>query len=192
MNQQPAHGIPGPLEVIRLLVLMCFFKAKPQDLPASRALVAVLAFASVATNFASGGFSQNFGNTFIVATCYVAAFGVAIWVVLKFKNHTGRWLQTASAVYGTTTMLRLVSWPAMITIMSRINLETEVTGWPVVALAMFSALGIWSLAILMAIFREAMEVSKIVSFFVTVSIVLIVPFVVLESLQIFSTPTLNQ
>ena len=188
MNQPSIRTIPGPLEVVRLLMLMCFFKAKPQDLPASRTLVAILAAASIGTNFASDGFSAQFSNSVVIATAYVVAFGIAIWVVLKIRNRTARWAQTAAAVFGTTTVLRALSWPLATVVMSHLQSESEATSWFVIAVLFFFVLGIWSISILMMIFREAMEVSRLMSFLVTISIVLIVPLVVIELIQFTGAP----
>ncbi len=163
-----------------MLGLICLFKAKPQDLPASNVLAAILASLAVVINISSDGFNDQISNSFTVAVSYVVTFGIAIWVVLRIRKRASRWAQTASAVYGTTTLMSIVSWPAVTTIMAQAQNSSQQSDWFLFALLLFFAVAIWSLSLLVMIFREAMEISRLASFFITIAIVMIVPLVVIE------------
>ncbi len=188
-NKRPTNKIV-PWDVARCLIQICLFKAKPQDLPTSRNLVFALAVLSVAVNLTFNQPGQRFFESMTIATAQVVLFGFTVWLVLKIRSRTGRWIQTITAVYGTTAIIRLLSWPFASIIFAAMSVESQAAFPPsfIFSALAFFALGIWSLVILVMIFREAMEVSKLVSFFLTVALILIVPFVILELHQMFFSP----
>jgi len=80
---------------------LAMLRRGPQDLPASTVLLALLAVANVLVGTATG--SQIFGGVrpaFGANVVDLALSMVTLFVLLQFKGHAARWVQTATAFFG--------------------------------------------------------------------------------------------
>jgi hypothetical protein len=97
------------LALFQFFVDLAILRRGPQDLPASSALLALLAALSVligGINTAAffGGFGAALGaNLFDLMLSLVTLF-----VLLQFRGHAARWMQTASAFLGLGVLAGLI------------------------------------------------------------------------------------
>ena len=120
------------VELFRDIVL---WRKGPQDLPASRLLLSLAAFAYVATSalqlavMGETGFSWFFFlvlDPLLLTSC--------VWLILKLYDHPQRFQQTAAAVLGSGAYLSAVLYLPLQVVMTLLHLE------PVSAFARFAAL----------------------------------------------------
>ncbi len=155
------------MKVIKVFFDISLLQAKPQDVPFSYPLLVMTVAASIASYIlAIGELAQLFGKDISVAPITVAEhliFAGTVWAILRFHNHSERFVQTVTAMFGVNTMVQLVMWP--------------ITGWLMKSAADLSALGteqapppeagmplflmlsllIWILIVYGHIFKETLE-----------------------------------
>ena len=99
------------INTLRTLVRICLFMAGPQDLPSSRELLVGCIALAFAVLFVGYTMLSVEGNTFLLAASNAALIGIGWIIVLQLARKMERWHQSASAIYGTTAILNLVSLP---------------------------------------------------------------------------------
>jgi putative effector of murein hydrolase LrgA (UPF0299 family) len=87
--------------LIRFYLELALLRRGPQDLPASSALVALLALTGVVVGALGGmgmfgGLAPALGANLLDLVLSMTM----LFVLLQFRNHPGRWLQTAAAFLG--------------------------------------------------------------------------------------------
>ena len=100
------------LSLVRFFIQLCFLRARPQDLPASQALLGLVA----AVNVLIGTLlvTPALGNPFtalqasLLDTAILAGF---VWLLLRFRSHPGRFLQAATAAIGVSAVIAAASIP---------------------------------------------------------------------------------
>jgi hypothetical protein len=158
-----------------LMLFLNFFvlRAKPQDLPASTALLAAAAAVCMIADFLSLPDKESlFGPALFVGTRPVL-YGAACWFLLKQRGFEARWVQTATALFAAIAMLsllRLPLLPALLEMMKQAPVEGQpiALGWQ--AFASF-ALELWFLVLVARILREALELRPWVSALVCIGVV---------------------
>ncbi|HSH43339.1 MAG TPA: hypothetical protein VK973_14545 [Arenicellales bacterium] len=199
---------------IKLIVDLCLFQAKPQDLPYSPGSMGFAALLLAAAIYVSNPVQEQTSLLAVLnSIVHVAAYGFAIWgalwlrgnpgqarylaflgqglgllgivlalsssgenlglgmslvltagvliiISIVFKNlgglanATARFVQTATAIFGTAAVLQFVTWPF-------VNWVTAAQEPPDAQLPMLAivALGVWTFAVAVAVNRHAMEAS---------------------------------
>jgi hypothetical protein len=166
-----AHDHP-----ISMLARMAFFAEKPQNLQSSRYLVLYSAIALLLTT-AAMAVVQSFYENLYLAFLQIATFGLVVWIVLRLTGKANRWLQTATALFGTTCIIRSLSYlPVKLTWDYYEPSQSAFLWVSIVALPF----GIWNLCVSAFILKEAMEISATKAFFVVLGIALLVSFIVLN------------
>lgn len=135
-------------------------QAKPQDIPFSYPLLGITAVTSIisyilALEPVGSEVTKVLGKEISIAPLAVAEhifFAATVWMILRLRQHTERFVQMATAMFGVSTIMQLVMWP--------------VTGWllqnqgtPDANLPAFLifALRIWILIVYAYIFKETLE-----------------------------------
>lgn len=153
------------LAALRRLLDVCLLRAGPQDLPYSRDFMILTMAGSLGAGLLAVAILEEtrFALLELVLTyLFTVAF---LYAVLSFRGLTGRFIQTASAVFGADTIITLVALPALHAA-SGAGAERPVTG-----LAML-ALGLWNLAVLGHILRHALDTILPVGVLVALSYVI--------------------
>lgn len=153
------------LAALRRLLDVCLLRAGPQDLPYSRDFMILTMAGSLGAGLLAVGILEEtrFALLELVLTyLFTVAF---LYAVLSFRGFTGRFIQTASAVFGADAIITLVALPALHAA-SGAGAERPVTG-----LAML-ALGLWNLAVLGHILRHALDTILPVGVLVALSYVI--------------------
>lgn len=142
-------------DLLRQLLEICRFRAGPEDLPASRALVLLTAAASVISNTLIDNFHKSVTAVLGMSIAQVALFGGVIWLVLVLRGFPERWDQTITALYGTGAILQICGWA----VVSGAMLVTAAEPGQLLPAMLLTGLGVWFLAIMTFVLRRALEIS---------------------------------
>jgi len=162
------------MNTLSLFLNLFVLRAKPQDLPSSRQLLALTAVLCMVVDFlALPDHDPLIGHVLLVGTRPLL-YGVVAWLLLKQRHYEERWTQTATALFGALAILSLLRLPLLPALIEMMNQQTQgqpaslTLGWQ--AYASF-ALEIWFLILVARILREALEIPPWVSALVCVGVV---------------------
>ena len=148
------------MPILKIILDICLLRGRAQDLPASLKLVWLTAAASVAVN-AIGMPEQTLDLVqLLLITLQAALFGAVVWLLLRLRDYTARWMQTVTALYAVDavfTLLLLPFFPALremfIGMMETIKQGLEVKPeWGAYVLFVFIC---WKLLVVARVLREA-------------------------------------
>lgn len=167
------------MSVLKTLLDLCFFRARPEDLPYSTAWLLTTAVALFLCNVVVmdptlADWSQALGQMIPVvpvALVMVAVLGGAVWLFLRLRLKSERFVQTITAIYGTTTLLRLVSWP-----ISEWSRQLGDAPNQVLPVLLVWLLALWALAVTARILRDALEVDFVVAVLYTLGAEILTAF----------------
>lgn len=161
------------MHLIKIFVDLCVFQAKPQDLPASKALAVLAGVATIITYVVAHQASGQGEGIFGFAVAQVAIFAFTIWAVLKIKKVPERFPQTISAIFGVSSLIQLVAWP-ILGWLSKAS-GTPGAGLPVL---MIMGLSVWVLAVSVYVMKHALEIGIGQSLLVTLGCQMLTLFLV--------------
>ncbi len=148
--------------LINILIRICLFQAKPQDLPTAQQL----AIASGVVLALIGAFGGNIsldenidtGSMTLFSFAHVITLGALVWLVLHNKGLAERWYQSITALYGTQALLTLLTMP-MISWHARLagGLVFDENFTPSLPLFVAAMLAFWSFAVAIYILRITFE-----------------------------------
>ena len=145
------------LNDVKIIIGLAVLRAKPQDLHASRALLATVVALDAAVNFAMNEFNAAVGQKLATVGLQVLLLGAFAYGALQWRGFGNRFLQTATALFGTSIITSLVAWAAL----SPLGPEPQFTSTYVRLVLV--ALSFWTLAVMANILRHALEVSLVVA-----------------------------
>lgn len=152
---------------LKILVDLCLFQAKPQDFPYSKSwmvLTGILLFAII--YISNPGQEQTTAPVVLfISIVHVIGYGVGVWGALRLRSLPERFVQTITTIYGTATLLQLVTWPF-------INWLVNVGDTPDAQLPLLAIffLGIWTFAVAVNINRYAMSVTVFQGILITLGV----------------------
>lgn len=143
------------MNAFKTLFDVCLLRAKPQDVPFSYPLLAAAAVASIITYvLALGPVGSEVGRVVgqevsvaPLALAEHACFALTIWVLLKLRERSERFVQTLTAMFGVSTVVHLAMWPATA------NLATTQGTSRIFVFG----LSIWMLIVYAHIFKDTLE-----------------------------------
>ncbi len=138
--------------VLQSLIGICLFRATPQDIDHSVRLLVVLAALSVLVDVVVLNTLAAFEASEINALIQAALALAVVYGLLSIRGLSNRFVQTASALFGTSILFSLAALPTIHAL-----LEPTPPSW---ALTLWLAVVIWSIAVLTHILRHAMNVSR--------------------------------
>lgn len=160
------------MATLRLLIEICLFRGKTQDLPASVNLVALAVIASVLVDtfsFPSQGFELRH---LLFAVLQSGLFGAGLWLVLKLRKFPERWLQTAIALYAINAFFSLLVLPLTPALQEMAKADAQmVFGWQALVAVFLSG---WFLAVMTQVLREALETSLLAGFAASLALMIAV------------------
>jgi len=145
------------MTTLRTLFDICLLRGRAQDLPTSIALVGLAAGVGILIDtFSLPG--DKFELRYVVfAILQTGLFGAGLWLVLKLRGFTARWIQTATALYAANALFSLLILPLTPALHALAKSGgTSTPGWEVL---MASMLSIWFLGVMARVLREALESS---------------------------------
>ncbi|MDH3693385.1 MAG: hypothetical protein OER96_02295 [Gammaproteobacteria bacterium] len=161
--------------LIKILIHICLFRAKPQDLPTSQQLAIVSGFMLALIGAFGGNISLDdnisAGTMTIFSFIQVVVLGALIWLILQKKQLAERWYQAVTAMFGTQTLLTLLTMP-MINWHLRIAGSLVFDEKLVITIPLLTAgiLAVWAYAVAIYIVRITLETTLSSAFFLTIFI----------------------
>ncbi len=138
--------------LLKLFFDICLLKARPQDVPASGALLSLTAILVMISGVASI-LSPAFGLAQSIMVCLldVALTLVLLALFLHITNLSSRLIQTATAVFGTGVIINLVSLP----VVRLLDAGSRNQGYGLLGGVFYFALLLWSVVIMGHILRHS-------------------------------------
>lgn len=132
-------------------------KAGPQDLPASKLLMAlvVLAYAMLVLMLTVG--DQGPGTALQVAIVATLMLTGLVYLMLWVRDYTARYAQTLTAMAGCGVVLELLRWPLVI--LQQYGANDGGSFFVVVAAILLWGLIVWEVAVIGNIFKHALDTS---------------------------------
>lgn len=139
------------LALISFFVRLAMLRRGPQDLPASPELLALLAVLNVVIGTANGvnlfgGMHAALGANLLDLVLSM----IMLFVLLQFKGHAARWLQTTTAFLGLGVLAGFVMMIA--------RAPAEVLGLAELAMLVDLLLAVWLHVALGGVLRHALEI----------------------------------
>lgn len=143
------------LKLFNFFVDICLLRRAPQDLPASVPLFTIVIFLSVVIG--AVGVSDVISGTASIAAAMLDAIIVLVLLrlVLMIQNHSPRFLQTATAVFGSSAVLGMIALPLQL-VAGDASGENAIA--PIVSIAYLMLL-VWVQLVIGHILRHALNVS---------------------------------
>jgi hypothetical protein len=160
---------------IKTLLGICLFSANPQDLPQSRHFLAGCVIAAMLVLLVGYNILPTETNPVVLAASHVLLIGASWMILLLFSKKVERWLQSASAIYGTSAILNLVSLP-MIASNDQL-VSPDPTAGPGFTIFAFVSLWIWEIAVTARIIRESLEIKMRKAVFVSLLMTFAMQFI---------------
>ncbi|MGD2119427.1 MAG: hypothetical protein PVG66_13780 [Chromatiales bacterium] len=144
------------LKLFNFFVDLCLLRRAPQDLPASSSLFALTVLLNVLISTV-GVMDLMPGPAMALAAAVVDALLliVVLRLLLMMQNHVGRFLQTATALFGSGALLNLIALPLQL--VTGDNNSEAGAGQPMISLA-YLLLIIWIQVVIGHILRHALEI----------------------------------
>ncbi len=138
--------------LLKLFFDICMLRAKPQDVPASGALLLLTVIVVVASGVPAIMNSVG-GVTFAIMTCLldVALTLVLLTIALNMMRLSSRLVQTATAMFGTGVIINLISLP----VGWLLDGGVENSEYQLLGAVLYLALLIWSLVIMGHVLRHS-------------------------------------
>jgi len=154
---------------------ICLLRARPQDLPASTALL----FLSLITYGISGLLlsliNLTFGQSLILVTADVLMLAGLAYLILWIRMLTKRYIQTLTALAGSGAILELTAWPLLY--WQNLSSATNGPGILIASLSLWAWL-VWNVIVVAHILRHTLSTSffngtllSVLYMFVSVSVI---------------------
>lgn len=141
-----------PSLVLQRLIGICLFRAGPQDLDHSVRLLILLAGLSTAVDLVVLNAMSAFNAAEINALIQTALALTVIYALLALRGLSNRFVQTATALFGTSILFSLAALPTI-----RLMLDPQPPQW---AMTAWLIVAVWSIAVLTHILRNALNVGR--------------------------------
>jgi len=140
--------------ILKILLDICLLRGQPQDLPASKNLVAVTALLTVVSSYALDRLHQDMLDGLVFAASQTVLLGAVVWLALALRGHSARWLQTIAPLYAANTLVDIVKWLVVASVLDPGTQAPEpwLTGFVLV-------LALWFIAIMAHVLRHALAIS---------------------------------
>ena len=155
--------------LLKLFINLCRLRGAPQDLPASRFLMMLVASGYLAVGLGVSLHEQPPGLALLSAIVDTGLLAALAWVSLWILGKTPRFTQTFTALAGTGILFGLMGWPLIAW------LQTLPEGEPSNLFLPLLGLIIWNIVVIGHILRHALDMvmwasSGIALFYIYLSI----------------------
>ena len=148
------------MNALKIIFDISLLRAKPQDIPFSYQLLAITAITSIVSYIlalepASPELARILGeqnSITVMSLAEHAFFAATVWVILRIRGVSGRFVQTMTAMFGVSTIIRLLVW----VVMGLLATNLQPSGAELVGLLVFG-LSLWIWIVYAHIFRETLE-----------------------------------
>lgn len=143
---------------------MSLFRVRPQDLPMSRDLLLLTAGAATACFILRNLTMNSEGSGVVIALAQTAVLGIMLYVLLRLFSKSERWVQSATALYGCSTVIVALAMPFLFS--GGVEaLESAAFNLTKVAILVIS---IWNLSVIAFILKETLEIRLLLAIVISV------------------------
>lgn len=143
--------------VARLAAILSL-RAGPQILPAAAGLLTAIVIADLLLSVAVLSTGLDFGQALLMVATSIGAGLLFCYAALYLRSLSNRFLQTATALFGTDLIITLVAMPLSLIAVQQLQPDGTSTLSPDVALGLL-IVTVWMLAVVGGIFRHALDLS---------------------------------
>ncbi len=155
---------------------ICLFKAGPADVPASAWLMRLSLLGYFILSVIVNAFEHGFLISLLASCVEIVFFLFVVNLLLRFRGLTNRYLQTVTALAGTSCCIALVALPVMA--LFHFFAGGEDVRVTVLAVWLMILLTIWSLAVTSHIFKQALAIKQGTAFVIAVSYVILLIMII--------------
>jgi hypothetical protein len=141
-------------KLLNVFVDICLLRAAPQDLPASTFLLFVTAVLGVITGTVT--IVETFGgvaNAFMAQLIDLGLLVLFLKLGLSYRNLTSRFLQSATALFGSGFLVNLVAMPLQLLI----DGDPSASLLSEIGVLLYVFLMVWAIVIVAHVFRHTFE-----------------------------------
>jgi len=146
---------------IRVLWDICLLRKSPQDLPFSQQCLFLVIFVNLAISTGQLVSQIPIGQA-LGQSAYMLGISIAFtWFVLMFKGFRTRFVQTCTALIGTSTIFAIIILPLLLSQLYFFNMDDPSSNVLLLNLLFFAfifAVNIWAIVVLSHIFRHALQI----------------------------------
>jgi len=164
------------LQTIQTLLNICFFRNKPQDLPASGQLLFICITTAFIFSTIRISAVTDYGSPLVISLSQIALIGVGLKILLMLYSKPERWLQAASGLFGCSALLMLMVMPILL---GSGNLDMQTADLSMSKLILM-AVNLWYFAIMVFILKETLEIKIILAVIITFCMELLFATVLLQ------------
>ncbi len=140
--------------LLKLFIDICLLCAKPQDVPASSALMLLMLLAAIVTGVpAIIGSVDGLAPALMIGLIDVALILLLLRVFLTITGLSARLQQTATALFGTGVIINMLSIPVQMLL----DVSAEYSAVQFLGALFYFALLVWSLVIMGHILRHSFK-----------------------------------
>ena len=155
------------MSILKILFDICLLRGQPQDLPASKNLVALTALLSIASTYTLDHLHQEILRGLVFAASQTALLGAVVWVALAIRGYTERWLQTIAPLFAAATLVDVIKWLVVASVLGH---EASAPGpW---LTGFILVIAMWFIAIMAHVLRHALALSMALAVLVSLGCVL--------------------
>ncbi len=159
--------------LIQPFINLLLFRAGPQDMPASNAILKIAIFACFVTDILGAIGLLGLTLSAVLSIGQIVLYAAFIYLLLKINKKTERWLQTLTALFGALALINLASYPFI----QNLNLFSEGKLVLTPGILIVAVLQLWFFIVMARILRDALEITMGRAVLITFLIVNIVPLV---------------
>ncbi len=164
--------MPGSIQT---LLRICLFSANPQDLPESRQFLTGCVVAAMLVLLVGYNMLPAETNVVVLAASHILFIGANWMILLLFFRKVDRWVQSASAIYGTSAILNLVSLPLIAS--NDYLVSPDSAAGPNFTTFTFVSLWIWEIAVTACIMRETLDIKMRKAVFISLLMTFAMQFI---------------
>ncbi len=160
----------GVLSLVRLFWGICCFKRSPEEVPYSPSLLIFVALCQWGLASLAWGYSQGFSYGFIAASVYLSTILILPYLVLRLAHKKMRYLQTQTALLGTSLVLNFVA--GLVIVVSLQLAQAFSFLEHLILVAIFMAV-FWAVSVQGSIYRCALEKPRFVGVLIAIAVLLL-------------------
>ena len=157
---------------------LCTLKNAPQDLPASQALLSMTLLAYFLSGTVVSVLQWSVPKAVLAAALDTLLFAILCYVLLWARMLTNRFVQTMTAMAGSTTLLALIAAPLVFWQRQIGALESGVVTFPTLLLLAWAG---WNVAVVGNIIRHALSTA----FALGIALAAVYTYITLQLIRIF-------
>lgn len=140
------------MNFLKTLLNICLLKAKPQDLPASQQILVLSFIAAVVTQLLSSRPESKPAQDLLLSSLQYGLYALIIWMLLNYKNKSARYVQSMTALFGTSALIQIIASP----ILRKID-PADITSLSQNSKLLLMLILIWGFVITVTILKETLE-----------------------------------